>query len=348
MTEMRGFYIFLGRGDTQIGTETLHMGFADWKKNIGFMAANNLNTLAIYLGGHYYAYPSKKHPELVEWDSVNALEDFLPELIDYAHELGVQVILAIGTTGSSGAYWLDHPEFRAKKENGSDVGFGMLCPEREEVWGLVREVLEEVVELYPGADGILLHPQEFYHPCYCDHTRKVLGEQMETFRDLSMYYRYFSEKYIDFVNDCMEVIGDKDLYSFIVWLMDHHAGMIRERLDDRVRLILWDYNKSVGKRDHVQRRIERWAGVDDDIIFMPPGTICFSPDSMPDYYEMEESIDDSYYDIRLDFRGDLKSVLEIAESSGVKNICYFMGWTWESLAIKEVLVEGLRAVYDRC
>jgi len=49
MTDMFGFYILMGRGDAQIDTETLHMGFADWKKNIDFMAANNLNTLAIYL-----------------------------------------------------------------------------------------------------------------------------------------------------------------------------------------------------------------------------------------------------------------------------------------------------------
>lgn len=152
------------------------MGLPEWKQAIDCFAEDRANTLVLWMPG---GFASRKFPETWAYNKEheNNRADFAADLIDYAHEKGLRILLGFTPFGYDGVnqFTLTRPELRARKANGSEVDpFGIhcwgwsLCPAQPESQRLMKEYLREMLfEFYPKADGILVESSD-YNACQCE------------------------------------------------------------------------------------------------------------------------------------------------------------------------------------
>jgi hypothetical protein len=151
------------------------MGLVEWKQAVDCMQEDQVNTLILWMGG---GFRSRKYPISWKYNSEhkNVQSDFARELIEYAHERRIKVVLGFTPFGYDGVnqYSIDHPELKAKKSDGSPVDeFGIhswgwsLCPSQPEAQKFMIEYIREMVfEFYPNADGLLIESSD-YDVCRC-------------------------------------------------------------------------------------------------------------------------------------------------------------------------------------
>jgi hypothetical protein len=147
----------------------------DWKQIVDCTRDDGGNTLILWLAG---GFRSKKFPETWEHnqDHENVREDFVRELIDYAHSRDVKVLLGFTPFGYDGAnrMSLHHPEWTATGPDGKPTRkFGIhcwgynLCPSRDDSQQFMRDYVREMAfEFYPNADGLLIESSD-YAACHC-------------------------------------------------------------------------------------------------------------------------------------------------------------------------------------
>jgi hypothetical protein len=164
---IRGYYITFMRMPV--------MGLPEWQRAVDCFADDDVNTLILWTAG---GFRSKKFPITWEYnrEHANVREDFLRELIDYAHTKNIRVLLGFTPFGYDGVnrYALEHPELKARKKNGSPVDeFGIhswgwnLCPAQPESQRFMREYIDEMLfDFYPNADGVLIESSD-YSVCDC-------------------------------------------------------------------------------------------------------------------------------------------------------------------------------------
>jgi len=91
--ELRGYYITFMRMPT--------FGVTAWKQAIDCFAADGINLLILWMAG---GFASKKFP--ITWkynhDHENIRNNFAGELIDYAHQTGIKVLLGFTPFGYDG------------------------------------------------------------------------------------------------------------------------------------------------------------------------------------------------------------------------------------------------------
>ncbi|HSU56385.1 MAG TPA: hypothetical protein VLT36_20160, partial [Candidatus Dormibacteraeota bacterium] len=165
--KLRGYYVTFMRMPV--------MGLPEWKQAIDSFAEDDINVLILWTAG---GFRSKKYP--ITWqhnqDHSNVRNDFVRELIDYAHAKHIRVLLGFTPFGYDGVnrYPLEHPELKAKKADGTPVDeFGIhswgwnLCPARTESQRFMREYISEMFfDFYPNADGLLIESSD-YNICRC-------------------------------------------------------------------------------------------------------------------------------------------------------------------------------------
>jgi hypothetical protein len=164
---LRGYYMTFMRMPV--------MEFADWKDSFDCISDDGANTVVLWMGG---GFRSKKFP--ITWaynkDHKNVEADFVRELIDYAHQKKIRILLGFTPFGYDGVnqYALEHPDLKARKADGSPVEpFGIhswgwsLCPSKaasqQFMSGYVREML---FDFYPNADGLMIESSD-YNICRC-------------------------------------------------------------------------------------------------------------------------------------------------------------------------------------
>src|SRR5688572_30183435 len=129
------------------------MGLPEWKQAVDCFAEDGANTLILWTAG---GFRSKKFP--ITWqynkDHANITNDFLRELIDYAHTKEIRVLLGFTPFGYDGVnrYPLEHPDLKARKADGAPVDqFGIhswgwnLCPAKPESQTFMREYVSEML-----------------------------------------------------------------------------------------------------------------------------------------------------------------------------------------------------------
>lgn len=163
----RGYYFTFTRMPTY--------GLDAWKGIIDCVGEDDGNTVILYMSG---AFRSRAFPET--WahnrDHANVQEDFVRDLIDYAHERGVKVLLGFTPFGYDGVnrMSLARPEWRATGADGQPVAkFGFhswgynLCPARPDTQAFMLAYAREIVhDFYPNADGLLIESSD-YAACHC-------------------------------------------------------------------------------------------------------------------------------------------------------------------------------------
>lgn len=113
-------------------------------------------------------------------------QDLLGHMIRAAHERGIRVVAWINGAQHKQA-WQSHPSWRAKSADGTDYRPGPdsypLCVRNPEVLRWWAEFLDDLLQRYPGLDGIDL--AEFQvdrwgdHACHCEHCRAQFAAARE-------------------------------------------------------------------------------------------------------------------------------------------------------------------------
>ena len=183
---LRGYYLTLMRMPA--------MGLPEWKRTVDCFAEDDLNTLVLWMPG---GFRSRKFP--LTWryneEHPNVRQDFVRELIDYAHTRRVRVLLGFTPFGYDGVNQMavEHPEWKARKADGSPVDeFGIhswgwsLCPAQPAVRQFMADYLREMIfEFYPNADGLMVESSD-YNVCQCAECRaRPYEEEFSLARQIS-------------------------------------------------------------------------------------------------------------------------------------------------------------------
>jgi hypothetical protein len=182
----RGYYMTFMRMPT--------FGLPQWKEMIDCIHADDANTLLLWTAG---GFRSRKFPITWEYnrEHANVKQDFVGELIDYAHTKGIRVLLGFTPFAYDGVnqYPLLHPELKATQKNGQPASlWGMhawgynLCPAKPESQRFMLEYVREMVfDFYPRADGLLIESSD-YAICYCpDCKGKFFDHEFEFVQQIS-------------------------------------------------------------------------------------------------------------------------------------------------------------------
>jgi hypothetical protein len=203
----RGYYITFIRMPTY--------DLAVWKQIVDGIHDDGGNLLLLWTGG---AFRSAKFP--ITWkynqDHENVRHDFVRDLIDHAHAKGVRVLLGFTPFAYDGVnqYPLDHPELRARGEDGKPVGqagigcWGYnLCPSKPESQRFMLDYVREMFfDFYPKADGLMIESSD-YAICHCSDC----GE-------------HFFEKEFRFVREISEEVWAKKPEAMIVVYPHYFSG----------------------------------------------------------------------------------------------------------------------------
>lgn len=183
---IRGYYVTFMRMPT--------FGLPAWKQMIDSMKEDDANTLILWTAG---GFRSKQFP--ITWkynsDHKNVEQDFVRELIDYAHTRGLKVILGFTPFAYDGVnqFPLEHPELKATQKDGQPAQFwGLhswgynLCPAQPASQKFMRDYVREMVlDFYPNADGVMIESSD-YAICYCTKCReKFFDHEFSFVRQIS-------------------------------------------------------------------------------------------------------------------------------------------------------------------
>jgi hypothetical protein len=114
--QTRGYYMTFMRMPT--------FGLPQWKQMVDCIAEDGGNTLLLWTAG---GFRSKKFPITWQYNRThkNVENDFVRELIDYAHGKGIKVLLCFSPFCYDGVnqYPLEHPELKARQKNGASANY---------------------------------------------------------------------------------------------------------------------------------------------------------------------------------------------------------------------------------
>src|SRR5687768_10080014 len=99
-------------------------GLPEWKQMIDCIHEDGGNLLMLWTAG---GFRSKKFPETWEYNRAhkNVADDFVKDLIDYAHSKGIRVLLCFTPFAYDGVnqYSISRPELRATDKDGKPTSF---------------------------------------------------------------------------------------------------------------------------------------------------------------------------------------------------------------------------------
>ncbi|MHC1768022.1 MAG: exo-alpha-sialidase [Verrucomicrobiia bacterium] len=151
------------------------MGLPEWKQAMDCFAEDDANLVILWMGG---GFRSVKYPITWQYNAEhqNVQQDFVRELIDYAHAKEIRVLLGFTPFGYDGVnqFPIERPELKARRPDGQPVNaFGIhcwgwnLCPAQTAAQQFMREYVREMFfDFYPNADGLFIESSD-YAICHC-------------------------------------------------------------------------------------------------------------------------------------------------------------------------------------
>jgi hypothetical protein len=181
-------------------------GSYDWHGFIDWMASHKMNNLDAWIFNLAFgiAYDSKRFPELVNHHQPNVKHEFMKSLIDYAHQRGISVFSMIDFPDNWTSVVKAHPELAGKNFNPKEIPDGQqwenyqkygearlnqeggerlrskyswVCMSEPKTLQFWRDYINDLLEQYPGLDGIGLQVAEgAQNRCNCEKcTKDPLG-----------------------------------------------------------------------------------------------------------------------------------------------------------------------------
>lgn len=189
--EIRSIFTNMGGPDSIAPRQWEKEFGTNYKQFIDFLASYRINNLILMSHnlGSGIAYNSKKFPELVNPYKVTVREDFMREMIDYAHSRYIEVFFQLDFPDHTLAVAKIYPQLAGNNFKGSpfDPSFkkfkemlkgnikfssaeGWLCGSKPQTMQFWQDYIEELLTRYPNIDGIGLQPSEGRNPntrCNC-------------------------------------------------------------------------------------------------------------------------------------------------------------------------------------
>ncbi|MFF0149489.1 hypothetical protein ATK36_3003 [Amycolatopsis sulphurea] len=171
-------------------------GLTTWKSIMDSFRADGVDRVVLWLGG---AFRSRRYP--VTWqynrEHRNVRENFAGQLIDYAHAVGIRVLLGFTpyTYDGTNQYAYERPDLKAQQANGNlarmqgihSWGYN-LDPTKPAARQFMLEYARELYfDFYPNADGLLIESSDI-DICTggdCDGPRHYYEVEYEFVRELS-------------------------------------------------------------------------------------------------------------------------------------------------------------------
>ena len=322
-THEAGYYVFLGCGDYALinGQETHALAgwsLGQWKELITWMGANGMNRLWTLVNGYTLAYPSRRYPALCDRHAQNVKANFLGELIEHAHGCGVKVYLMLSTDGHARDFSRAHPgTARLNAQGEPDPQFG-LALEHPLTRRFILGVLDEVLELYPQADGVAVHPTESdpdrFNPetlaAYRDETGRNLRDEPPDIRR-AWHNLAFARFLREFAVHCHQHNPALELIMANCWWQDDHVALNRAELPPSIRIAVWHY--AWEDTEAKPWPVYRWVGA------FGPERIIYLPTSQSYLYPAEaERVMDRHI--------GTDRLVSTARLLDVRNTMYFAGW----------------------
>jgi hypothetical protein len=318
-----GYYVFLGCGDYPIitGQETHPLAdwtLAQWKELVTWMGANGMNRLWTLVNGYTLAYPSKGYTALRDRHARNAAENFLGGLIDHAHGCGVKVYLMLTTDGHARDFSVAHPEAARRDADGQPGPQFGLALEHPLTRRYIFDVLDEVLELYPHADGVAVHPTESDPDRFNPET--LAAYRAETGRDLTAEARpvrqaWHNLAFARFLNEfaarCQRHNPALDLVMANCWWQDDFVVLNHATLSPAWRIAVWHYawEDETAKPWPIYRWVESFG----------PSRVLYLPTSQSYLYPTDPA------QVMTRHIGTDRLV-STAAALGVRDTMYFAGW----------------------
>jgi hypothetical protein len=255
--EQRGYYITFMRSPL--------FTLAVWKDILNGVKADGGNLVILWMAG---AFPSRKFP--ITWrynaEHENIKNNFAGELIDYAHSLDIQVLLGLTPFGYDGVnqYALEHPELKAINEKGNytkadglDAWGYSLNPYRPEAQKFMLDYTLEMLDFYPGADGLLLESSDETISYCADCTQSYYEKEFEYVRRISdelwarkpeatiaVYPHYFSGAEVPHMN----VRGDRQTFDprWSLFFTPHSAPFDAALMAKAKSTLAWTSSPTLG------------------------------------------------------------------------------------------------------
>jgi len=237
-----------------------------WKDILDGVKRDGGNLVILWMGG---AFPSKKFP--ITWryntEHENIKHNFAGELIDYAHRLGVKVLLGLTPFGYDGVnqYAIEHPELKAITQNGNytkldglDVWGFNLNPYRPEAQKFMLDYTAEMLDFYPNADGLLLESSD-YAISYCKDCPETYYQKEFAFvrqisdelwarkpeATIAIYPHYFSGAEVP----GMKVRAAKEKFDprWTLFFTPHSAPFDEALMKQAKSTLCWDSSPTLGR-----------------------------------------------------------------------------------------------------
>nr|WP_288858915.1 glycoside hydrolase family 20 zincin-like fold domain-containing protein [uncultured Faecalicatena sp.] len=186
-------------GYGRFGFDMQLWGLEEWKQFLNICSDYKMNQLNMCLYG-YWPFHMKEYPEAelrglkmklwnpesenwveVEYMHPNLAEEFLPQLIEYGHKLGIQFFAYIGLNSYSGGYSNAHPDQRMKMPKDSHFinDFDSLCLSDEKTIQYLKQSMRNIVA--QGFDGIdFEESEEAFWYCNCKTCRQTFWKGCKT------------------------------------------------------------------------------------------------------------------------------------------------------------------------
>lgn len=190
------------------------LGLDEWCRAFDTFAEDGISTVVLWIGG---GFRSRKYP--ITWkynaDHENVRSDFVGSLIDYAHTLGIRVLLGFTPFQYDGVnqYAFERPDLKALRPEGTFArmqgihckGYGLNPAKADAQTFMLDYVREMYFDFYPQADGMLIESADidissggkdgdrFYELEY-DFARQISSEAWEHNPDATIivYPQYFT------------------------------------------------------------------------------------------------------------------------------------------------------------
>lgn len=174
-------------GYGRVGFDMQLWDFEDWKAFLNQCSDFKINQLNMCMYG-YWPFEFEQYPETtlkdfplkiwndesknwieIRYTHPNIVKEFLPELIDYAHRLGIDIFAYIGLNSYNGGYSNIHRDKRMKLPAQSKYinDFDTLCLSQKDTIAYLKASIGKVASL--GFDGIIFEEsEEAFWYCNCD------------------------------------------------------------------------------------------------------------------------------------------------------------------------------------
>ncbi|MBC7188439.1 MAG: hypothetical protein H5U38_15545 [Calditrichaeota bacterium] len=321
-----GYYLFLGLGDFDVppvlGPEwTSTWDLRTWQERLDRLVSLGTNTLFVYLMGHALPYASARFPECVDVRHPNAKAEFFQQVVNWCVDRGIFLVAVFSTTGHAEGYTSRHPELAiCDREGHPQVQSGIMCHHKEGARRYCLGVIEECLTRYRGFAGVILHPPEFWRPCFCDacqeEFRAAHGKSLLSATDQEAK-RFFMATSLRFQRSALETsirryVPEVRLFTFpIPWVFEQEFEQIAKEIDLHTVIVDWDYDLREERIQRLPARLWREQQFGHEVWFMPTSGFAFSKERSAS--EQAELV--------------LKQV-EAALAVGIRDIVYFMGPTW--------------------